>query len=98
LICGGRDGDGGGAAHDEALVFLVCFAEFPDRRQRGKVIYPLDEVLLLCLLEVFAGAETFVVTGRRRTTTSAIFSRHVADHKRTRICFNPRHADRRSSG
>jgi hypothetical protein len=51
---------GGFAAHGEALVFLGCFADFPDRRQRGKVIYPLDEVLLLCLLAVLAGAETSV--------------------------------------
>ena len=32
-----------------ALVFLEFFADFPDQRQRGKVIYPLEEVLLLCL-------------------------------------------------
>jgi hypothetical protein len=32
----------------------------PDPRQPGKVIYPLDEVLLLCLLAMLAGAETFV--------------------------------------
>jgi hypothetical protein len=38
------------AAYDEAIVFLGCFRDFPDPRQRGKVIYPLQEVLLLCLL------------------------------------------------
>jgi predicted transposase YbfD/YdcC len=32
----------------------------PDARQIGKVRYPLAEVLLLCLLAVLAGAETFV--------------------------------------
>jgi DDE_Tnp_1-associated len=32
----------------------------PDPRQPGKVVYPLAEVLLLCLLAVLAGAETFV--------------------------------------
>ena len=32
----------------------------PDPRQAGKVIYPLGEVLLLCLLAVLAGAESFV--------------------------------------
>ena len=32
----------------------------PDPRQRGKVTYPLEEVLLLCLLAVLAGAETFI--------------------------------------
>jgi hypothetical protein len=31
----------GFAAHGEALVFLGCFADLPDPRQRGKVIYPL---------------------------------------------------------
>src|ERR1700676_5602049 len=54
----------GFAAHGEALVFLGCFADLPDPRQRGKVIYPLDEVLLLCLLAVLAGAETFVDIAR----------------------------------
>jgi len=54
----------GFAAHSEATVFLGCFAGFPDPRQRGKVIYPLDEVLLLCLLAVLAGAETFVDIAR----------------------------------
>ena len=36
----------------------------PDPRQRGKVMYPLDEVLLLALLAVLAGAETFVDIAR----------------------------------
>ena len=54
----------GFGAHSEALVFLGCFADFPDPRQRGKVIYPLEEVLLLCLLAVLAGAETFVDIAR----------------------------------
>ena len=34
----------------EAGVFLKHFSDLPDPRQRGKVMYPLDEVLLLCLL------------------------------------------------
>jgi predicted transposase YbfD/YdcC len=48
----------------EGIVFLDFFKDFPDRRQSGKVIYPLDEVLLLCLLAVLAGAETFVDIAR----------------------------------
>jgi len=48
------------AALSEAVVFLSHFKDLPDPRQPGKVIYPLDEVLLLCLLAVLAGAETFV--------------------------------------
>src|SRR5271157_6477330 len=51
-------------AQSEALVFLECFAGFPDPRQRGKVTYPLEEVLLLCLLAVLAGAEGFVDIAR----------------------------------
>jgi len=45
-------------AFGEATVFLCHFKDMPDPRQRGKVIYPLDEVLLLCLLAVLGGAET----------------------------------------
>ncbi|MCK6454882.1 MAG: transposase family protein, partial [Alphaproteobacteria bacterium] len=40
----------------EAVVFLNHFRDLPDPRQRGKVTYPLDEVLLLSLLAVLAGA------------------------------------------
>jgi len=36
----------------------------PDPRQLGKVVYPLAEVLLLCLLAVLGGAETFVDIAR----------------------------------
>ncbi|WP_442880187.1 ISAs1 family transposase [Aurantimonas sp. A2-1-M11] len=36
----------------------------PDHRQAGKVLYPLDEVLLLCLLAVLAGAEAFTDIAR----------------------------------
>ena len=48
--------DGGALA--ETIVFLSYFKDLPDVRQRGKVMYPLAEVLLLCLLAVLAGAET----------------------------------------
>jgi predicted transposase YbfD/YdcC len=43
----------------ETTVFLRYFKDMPDPRQRGKVIYPLEEVLLLSLLAVLGGAETF---------------------------------------
>ena len=42
----------------ESVVFLDHFKDLPDPRQRGKITYPLDEVLLLCLLAVVGGAET----------------------------------------
>jgi predicted transposase YbfD/YdcC len=48
----------------EAVVFLNHFNDLPDPRQRGKVTYPLDEVLLLALLAVLAGAESFVEIAR----------------------------------
>jgi predicted transposase YbfD/YdcC len=48
------------AAVSETVVFLNHFKGLPDPRQPGKVIYPLAEVLLLCLLAVLGGAETFV--------------------------------------
>ena len=51
-------------AFDETVVFLDYFKDLPDPRQPGKVIYPLPEVLLLCLLAVLAGAETFVDIAR----------------------------------
>ena len=47
-----------GGAFAETVVFLHYFKDLPDIRQRGKVIDPLAEVLLLCLLAVLAGAET----------------------------------------
>jgi predicted transposase YbfD/YdcC len=54
----------GVAAISEAVVFLDYFKDLPDPRQRSKVTYPLDEVLLLCLLAVLGGAETFVDIAR----------------------------------
>ncbi len=48
------------ASLDETVVFLSFFKALSDPRQRGKIIYPLEEILLLCLLAVLAGAETFV--------------------------------------
>ena len=54
---------GAGAAF-EATVFLNQFKDMPDPRQSGKVTYPLAEVLLLALLAVLAGAESFVDIAR----------------------------------
>ena len=49
-------GDEAGAVY-EAIVFLSYFKDLPDGRQVGKIKYPLDEILLLCLLAVMAGSE-----------------------------------------
>lgn len=48
----------------ETVVFLSHFKDLPDHRQSGKVMYPLAEVLLLCLLAVLAGAETITDIAR----------------------------------
>jgi predicted transposase YbfD/YdcC len=42
----------------QVVVFIDHFKDLPDHRQRGKVMYPLNEILLLCLAAVLAGAET----------------------------------------
>lgn len=51
-------------AISEGVVFLEHFRDLPDPRQPWKVVYPLDEVLLLCLLAVLAGAEAFTDIAR----------------------------------
>jgi predicted transposase YbfD/YdcC len=58
-------------AFDETVVFLSHFKELTDPRQQAKVSYPLDEILLLCLLAVLAGAETI--------TDIALFGRKKLD-------------------
>ncbi len=58
----GQPGECG--ALSEAVVFLEYFSDLRDPRQQGKVVYPLGEVLLLCLLAVLAGAETFADIAR----------------------------------
>ncbi len=47
-------------AFDQVVDFLEHFTDLEDPRQRAKVLYPLDEVLLLCLLGVLAGCESWV--------------------------------------
>jgi hypothetical protein len=48
----------------EATVFLNHFKDLTDTRQQAKVVYPLDEVLLLALLATLAGAEAFTDIAR----------------------------------
>jgi len=48
----------------EAVGSLEHFQDLPDGRQAAKVVYPLDEVLLLSLLAVLAGAEAFTDIAR----------------------------------
>jgi predicted transposase YbfD/YdcC len=48
----------------ETTAFLHHFKGLTDTRQQSKVVYPLDEVLLLALLATLAGAETFTDIAR----------------------------------
>ena len=59
----------------ETIVFLDHFRSLPDPRQRGKVVYPLDEVLLLCLLAVLAGADSVVEIARFGTKKRELLRR-----------------------
>ena len=58
------DGAVGFEAIAETTSFLHYFSDLPDYRQPGKVEYPLPEALLLILLAVLAGAETFTDIAR----------------------------------
>ena len=51
------EGDAAAGAVRETTVFLSHFEDLPDYRQKGKVAYPLDEVLLVMLAAALAGAE-----------------------------------------
>ena len=47
-------------AHDQVIEWLEHFGDLTDPRQSGKVAYPLEEMLLQCLLAVLAGADSWV--------------------------------------
>ena len=61
----------------EATVFLDYFKGLPDPRQAGKVIYPLNEILLLSLLAVLANAESFTDIARFGETKLALLRRFL---------------------
>jgi hypothetical protein len=62
-------------ALSEAVAFLSHFNDLPDPRQRGKVMYPLDEILLLALLAVLVGADSFVEIARFGCKKRALLQR-----------------------
>ena len=53
-----------GAIGEGVILLLECFPEFPQPRQTDKMVHQLDQVLLLCLLSVLAGAEPLTDTAR----------------------------------
>jgi predicted transposase YbfD/YdcC len=65
------------AANFETTVFLDYFKDMPDHRQPGKVAYRLDEVLLLALLSILAGAEGFTDMARFGQTKLTLLQRFL---------------------
>jgi len=61
----------------ESTAFLRHFETMPDPRQRGKVAYPLNEILLLSLLAVIAGAECFTEIARFGQSKLALLRRFL---------------------
>src|SRR5208283_2106957 len=61
----------------ESTAFLRHFENIPDPRQRGKVAYPLNEILLLCLLAVIAGADSFTDIARFGRSKLALLRRFL---------------------
>ena len=56
---------------DRSIEFLKSFADLEDPRQQAKVLYPLEEILLLCLCAVISGADCWVevaLYGQQRLT------------------------------
>ena len=57
----------GGSGHIE---FLGSFEALDDTRQQAKVLYPLPEILLLCLCAVLGGADSWVEVALLTATSS----------------------------
>ena len=70
-------------AFDQVVEWLEHFALLEDPRQSGKVWYLLDEVLLLCLLAVLAGAEGWVEIAEFGKKKLAFLRRYRAFEKGT---------------
>jgi predicted transposase YbfD/YdcC len=69
------EGDATAGALKETTVFLSHFKDLPDYRQKGKVAYPLEEVLLLLLAAALAGAETVADIARFGRTKLSFLQR-----------------------
>jgi predicted transposase YbfD/YdcC len=70
-------------AFDQVVEFLEHFEELDDPRQRGKVLYPLDEILLLVLLGVLASCESWVEIARFGDKKLDVLRRFRAFHDGT---------------
>lgn len=78
---------------NQPIEFLKSFADLKDPRQQAKVLYPLEEILLLCLCAVISGADCWVevaLYGQQRLTFLRRFLpfRHgVPSHDQLGIVF-----------
>ena len=79
----------------ESVAFLNYFKDLPDVRQSGKVKYPLDEILLLCLLAVVAGAETITDIARFGRHKLGFLHRALVGQKRRAL--HEEHSKRRQT-
>ena len=70
-------------AFDHVVEWLEHFEDLDDPRQFGKAWYPLDEVLLLCLFAVHAGAEGWVEVEEFGQSKLAFLRRYRAFKKGT---------------
>ena len=89
-------------AFAEAAVFLSYFDDLPDPRQRGKVVYPLDEVLLLACSRCWPGPRPLSISpgsGRRSSRCCAGSGRFAMARRRTitSATSSPRSTPRNSS-
>ena len=64
--------------YGEVIVFPRHFKNLPNPRQKGKAVYPLEEILLPCLLAVLAGADTFTGIGLRNLRSGNLCHEVVA--------------------
>ena len=68
-------------AYDQVVGWFEHFEDLDDPRQSGKVAYPLNEMLLQCLLAVLAGADRWVEI--------ALFGKRNLDFLRRFEAFEP---------
>ncbi len=75
-------------AFDKVIGWLEHFEDLEDPRQNGRVLYPLNEVLLLVLLAVIAGAEGWTeaaLYGRQKLEFLRRFARSRTAHRHTTV-------------
>jgi DDE_Tnp_1-associated len=80
--------DGAAGAVRETTVFLSHFTALPDYRQRGKIAYRLDEVLLVMLAAALAGRKRWLKSirpGKHLRAEREAENRHCLDKPAFRL-------------